>query len=186
MRWSIATTAALAPSRRSGWKTHSSGRAAVSVRIEANVRRLTAILLASGSLVAQTATPDVVIHTSVREVLLEVAFRDARGRLVRNVKPEDVTVRENGMRRPIRSFRLVAGKEVRSEDEQQAVEEKAATAPNRAPAAPRFNPLRMVNVVCLVLQDLDSDTRAFAFEAARKFVENELRPNTYIGVFALD
>lgn len=56
-----------------------------------------------------------------------------------------------------------------------------------APAsAPSFSPLRTVNVVCLILNDLNPNTRAFAFESGRKFVNNELRPNTYIGVFSLD
>ena len=58
---------------------------------------------------------------------------------------------------------------------------------NPAPAsAPSFNPLRTVNVVCLILNDLNPDTRAFAFESARKFVNSELRPNTYIGIFSLN
>jgi hypothetical protein len=43
-----------------------------------------------------------------------------------------------------------------------------------------------VNVVCLILNDLNPETRAFAFESARKFVNEELRPNTFIGVFSLD
>jgi len=49
-----------------------------------------------------------------------------------------------------------------------------------------LNPLRTVNVVCLILSDLDSDTRAFAFDSARQFVNDELRPNTFIGIFSLD
>ena len=126
---------------------------------------------------------DVVIRSSVREVLLDVVVRDAHGRLINNLKPEQFSVKEDGMARPVRSFRLVSGSEVRAEDQKQAAEERTAAAPNQVP---RFNPLRTVNVVCLILQDLDQDTRAFAFQAAQKFVENELRPNTFIGVFALD
>lgn len=55
--------------------------------------------------------------------------------------------------------------------------------PDRRPA---INPLRAVNIVCLILSDLRPDTRTFAFDAARKFVNRELRPNTFIGVFGLD
>ena len=53
-------------------------------------------------------------------------------------------------------------------------------------ARPPFNPLRTVNVVCLILNDLNPETRAFAFESARKLGNEELRPNTFIGVFSLD
>jgi len=121
-------------------------------------------------------TPDVVIRSSVREVLLDVVVRDAHGHLITNLKAGEVTVYEDGVRQEVRSFRLVAGSEVRVEDQKQAAE---AT---RAPV----NPLRTVNVVCLILNDLNPETRAFAFEAARKFVNEELRPNTFIGVLSLD
>jgi len=119
---------------------------------------------------------------------LDLVVRDAHGKLVNNLKPQDITVFEDGVRQDVRSFRLVAGSEVRVEDERQAAEAKAAaTTTASAPVArPPVNPLRTVNVVCLILNDLNADTRAFAFEAARKFVDEELLPNTFIGVFTLD
>ncbi len=135
-----------------------------------------------------TPSPDVVIRSSVREVLLDVVVRDAHGHLINNLKPGEVTVYEDGIRQDVRSFRLVAGSEVRIEDEKQAAEAQAAGTRLAAPrnARPPVNPLRTVNVVCLILNDLNPETRAFAFESARKFVIHELRPNTFIGVFSLD
>jgi VWFA-related protein len=132
--------------------------------------------------------PDVVIRSSVREVLLDVVVRDAHGHLITNLKPGEVTVYEDGVRQDVRSFRLVTGSEVRIEDERQASEAQAAPTGVAAPSPqrPPFNPLRTVNVVCLILSDLGPETRAFAFESARKFVNEELRPNTFIGVFSLD
>ena len=151
-----------------------------------------AMLIGSG--LAQA--PDVVIRSNAREVLLDVVVHDAHGKLVTNLKPEDVTVFEDGVSQDVRSFRLVSGAEVRAEDEREAAEAKAAPAKTTAPAArPPINPLRTVNVVCLILNNLTAatpgdslraPTRTFAFEAARKFIDNQLRPNTYIGIFALD
>ena len=159
-----------------------------------------ALLIANG--LAQTPqAPDVVIRSSAREVLVDLVVRDAHGKLVTNLKPEEVAVYEDGVRQDVRSFRLVEGSEVRIEDERQAAEAKAAgkqadAASPTAPAArPALNPLRTVNVVCLVLNDLtaatptndfSNPTRTFAFESARKFVNNQLRPNTFIGIFTLD
>jgi VWFA-related protein len=162
-----------------------------------------ALLIANG--LAQTPqAPDVVIRSSAREVLLDLVVRDAHGKLVTNLKPEDVAVYEDGVRQDVRSFRLVSGSEVRAEDEREAAEAKAAgtrtdAASPTAPAPlPRLNPLRTVNVVCLILNDITSSennltgtdlvapTRAFAFKAAAKFIDNELRPNTFIGIFTLD
>jgi len=143
-----------------------------------------ALLIGTG--LAQS--PDVVIRSSVREVLLDVVVRDAHGHLLTNLQPGEVAVYEDGVRQDVRSFRLVVGSEVRIEDQKQAAEAQAAGARAAASNAPRpaVNPLRTVNAVCLILNDLNPETRAFAFDAARKFVDRELRPNTFIGVFSLD
>src|ERR1035438_9177588 len=124
---------------------------------------------------SQTGMPGVVIKTSAREVLLDVVVRDAHGKLIANLKPEDFAVYENGARQSVRSFRLVAGNQVAAEDAKRAAETPVgpSTAARDIPP-PAVNPLRTVNVVCLVLSDLDSDTRAFAFDSARQFVNNEL------------
>ncbi|HUB77262.1 MAG TPA: hypothetical protein VMB03_00630, partial [Bryobacteraceae bacterium] len=71
-----------------------------------------ALLAACG--LAQTS--DVVIRSNAREVLLDVVVRDAHGKLVTNLKPEEISVYEDGVRQDVRSFRLVAGSEVRVED----------------------------------------------------------------------
>jgi VWFA-related protein len=147
---------------------------------------LAPLLLLIGTGFAQA--PDVVIRSSVREVLLDVVVRDAHGRLITNLKPGEIAVYEDGVRQDVRSFRLVAGSEVRIDDEKQAAEAKAVEGNPSASKAARqpVNPLRTVNVVCLILNDLNPETRSFAFESARKFVNEELRPNTFIGVFSLD
>src|ERR1017187_1060553 len=107
-------------------------------------------------------TPDVVIRSSVREVLLDVVVRDAHGHLIANLKPGEVTVYEDGVRQDVRSFRLVAGSEVRIEDQKQSAETQAAETGLAGPNTkrPSVNPLRTVNLVCIVLSDLDPDTRS--------------------------
>src|ERR1022692_1431192 len=77
-----------------------------------------------------------------------------------------------------------SGPKTRSKQRRHRRPRLAPRRPN--PRAHRSNPLRTVNVVCLILNDLNPETRAFAFESARKFVNQELRPNTFIGVFSLD
>jgi VWFA-related protein len=121
-------------------------------------------------------------------VLLDVVVRDAHGHFITNLKPGEVTVYEDGVRQDMRSFRLVAGSEVRFEDQKQAADAQAAGTrlAGSNSKLPPVNPLRTVNAVCLILNDLNPETRAFAFDAARKFVSQELRPNTFIGVFSLD
>ncbi len=155
-----------------------------------SVMRLLSLLTAAlliGPSPAQQTSPD--FQSQAREVLLEVVVRDAHGKLVTKIDPSQVTIYEDGVRQNINSFRLVPGREVRTEYEKQAAQQAAtAPPPQPAPTATRqpTNPLRTVNVVCLILNDINPETRAFAFNAARKFVDKELRPDTYIGVFSLD
>jgi VWFA-related protein len=145
-------------------------------------------LLLIGSGLAQQPTSDskVVIRSSTREVLLEVVVRDAHGKLITQLEPAQVAVYENGVRQEIRSFRLVQGREVRAQDENQVTETTSYEAVPGSKPRPPLSLLRTVNVVCLVLNDLTPETRAYAFDAAKKFVNKELRPDTFIGVFTLD
>ena len=150
-----------------------------------------ALLLGSGIAQQTASQPD--FQSQAHEVLLEVIVRDAHGKLVTKIDPAQVSVFEDGVRQDIKSFRLVPGKEVRAEIQKQMAE-AAAAPPVETPAAgvvkaaprPTSNPLRTVNVVCIILNDINPETRSFAFQAARKFVNKELRPDTFIGVFSLD
>src|SRR5271170_1986680 len=132
---------------------------------------LFASLLTGTGLAQQTAQDSgVVIKSSAQEVLLEVVVRDSHGRLVTKIDPSKVEVYENGVRQDIRSFRLVQGSEVRAQDEKQIAEASAAqTEPASTPAPPALNPLRTINIVCLIMNDLNPETRGFAFDAAKKF-----------------
>jgi len=53
-----------------------------------------------------------------------------------------------------------------------------------APPAARtaLSPVQTINLICLVFHDIGPDSRAQAFQAAHDFLDNELRPNTIIGV----
>src|ERR1039458_5433925 len=93
---------------------------------------------------------DNVIRSTVREVLLDMVVRNAHGRLVTDLKPGEVMVYEDGVRQNVRAFRLVAGSEVRIEDEKQAAEVQAAgpKVPGPNAARPPFNPLQIGRASC--------------------------------------
>src|ERR1035441_689534 len=91
--------------------------------------------------------PGVVIKTSAREVLLDVGVRDAHGKMVTNLKAEDFTVYEGGVRQPVRSFRLVNGSAALSEEQKQTAETPAAAATVGPGAAqPALNPIGRAHV----------------------------------------
>lgn len=122
-----------------------------------------------------------VIRTGVAEVLLDVVVRDKRGRLVRNLKPEDLEIYENGVRQDIRAFRLAGVERRRSEKSQPAL---AQSKP--APVAARPMSLRAVNLLCFVFHNLDPVNRTRALRMAESVLSEELPPNTLVGVFTLD
>src|SRR5450432_3556934 len=98
-----------------------------------------------GPIRAQDATPPApttTIRVTTTEVALDLAVRDKKGRQVKNLKPADVEIFEDGVRQQVLSFRLVQGREEqRRETDNQAKPEKAAGA---------SVPLREVNTVCVV------------------------------------
>src|SRR3954467_2575573 len=51
------------------------------------------------------------IRTTVDEVLLDLIVRDKKGKPVTDLKPEDLTVFDNGVKQKLTSFRLVSGAE---------------------------------------------------------------------------
>ncbi len=112
------------------------------------------------------------IRSSTREVVLEVSVRDKHGKPFKKVGQEDLAVFEDGVRQELRSFRLVSGVEASAQEKQRS----ASTA---------LNPIRTVNLVSLVMGNLLMRTRADAFKAARKFADTQVRPNTFIALFAM-
>lgn len=120
-----------------------------------------------------------IARASAAEVLLDLSVVDKHGKPVKNLKPGDIEILEDGAPQHVTSFRFVSASEV-----QQHQTSAAAAAPAAQPAASR--PLRSVNLVCLVFHNLDSVARTRAIEVARAFLKNELPPETYIGVFVLD
>jgi len=127
--------------------------------------------------------PPVTIKTTVNEVLLDLVVRDKHGRLVRNLKPGEVQIFEDGVRRDILSFRLEETPHPAS-----AKAEPVAVHDAPVPARPVASPsrsLRALNVVCLIFHNLDPYTRQYAVDGAEEFLRDDLEPGTWVGVFSL-
>jgi VWFA-related protein len=118
----------------------------------------------------------------VAEVLLEVVVRDRRGRLVRNLKPEDIEIYENGVKQDIRAFRLAGTDRRRTERAERS--QTDAAAPSSAVSRPMS--LRAVNLLCIVFHNLDPVNRTRALRMAETILKEEFPPNTLAAVFALD
>jgi VWFA-related protein len=154
------------------------------------MRFLTGLLLA-GVGVATTAwgqapspAPEPTIRTTTSEVLLDVVVRDKHEHIIRDLKPGDIQVLENGVPQSLRNFEFVDGRTQVPLRQHTAPQPAAATA--QAPAAgPTVNELRDISLVSIVIADLDPRGRKLAQSALDDFIKNEVGPRTYVGVFWL-
>jgi VWFA-related protein len=144
------------------------------------MRRLLFCVFLSSVLLAQAPEDSgVTLRSNSHEVLLDMVVRDKHEKLVRDLKPEDVEVYENGVRQQIKSFRLISGKDQLVYEQQQA----SGKGPSGRPIE---QSVRNFNIVAIVFHSMSPKGRDFAREAALEFLNNDLLPNTYVAVFSLD
>jgi VWFA-related protein len=134
------------------------------------------------------AQEPVTIRSTSQEVLLDVVVRDKKGRPVRDLRPEEIQVTDDGVRQNIRSFRLAT-----SSAELSGAAESIAGAggPTAAPASGAairkpVNPLREIRPVTLLFERLGVEGRNLARQAALDFIKNETDPNVWYAVFTND
>lgn len=106
-------------------------------------------------------------------VLLDVVVRDRKGRPVRDLRPEELQVFEDGQRRDLTSFRLVEG---------QASEERVSPA---AASGLQPDPSRQVSLVTMVFDKL-MDGRQLSQQAALDFLANNMERNVWVSVWTID
>jgi VWFA-related protein len=145
-----------------------------------------ALLLAPGIGARQQqpqAPREQTIRISSEEVLLDAVARDKKGRPVTDLKADEIEVYENDARQQITSFRRVD----RNQPLAAANDTPLITTPGAKPApAAVVDPLRQINLVTMVFERLNNESRVLARTAATEFLKTELRPNMMVAVFTLD
>jgi VWFA-related protein len=134
-------------------------------------------LLIPAALILAAAAPSAppqqqsTVKTTVDEVLLDLIVRDKKGKPVSDLKPEDITVADNGAKQTLTSFRLVQGSE--------AVSATGAATP--------LDPLRQVRLVTLAFEPLAApDQRKMARSAAIDLIKGEQGVNVFYSVVVID
>lgn len=126
----------------------------------------------------QPAEQNATLRIGAEEVLLDLVVRDKRGRPINDLKAEEIEVFENGVKQQLTSFRKVERNAPRA----------AAGSANAITNAPNtvIDPLRQINLVTMVFERLNNESRALARDAALEFLRAELQSNVMVAVFALD
>ena len=114
-----------------------------------------------------------VFRAGTAAVVLDVVVRDGRGRPVRDLRASEVTVREDGIVRPVQSFRLV----------ERAAGGGGASLGN-ASATPDV--LRLPTLVTLVFDHLTQNARSLARQAALEFVSRDPPADQWVAVYGLE
>ena len=115
--------------------------------------------------------PQPTVKASVEEVLLDIVVRDKKGKPITDLKPEEITVTDNGVKQSLLSFRLVRGSE--------AISSTGASTP--------LDPLRQIRLVTLAFEPLAApDQRRLARTAALDLVKGDQGINVFYSVVAID
>src|ERR1017187_1886984 len=138
-------------------------------RVLSFVMLLAAVLAPRPAPAPQAAAPTV--KTNVDEVLLDLIVRDKKGKPVTDLKPEDISILDNGAKQTITSFRLVSGTD-------------ALTSSGVKSA---LDPLRQIRVVTLAFAALaEVDQRKMARTAAIDLIKGDQGTNVYYAVVVIN
>ena len=132
----------------------------------------------------QQQQPGSIIRIGSEEVLLDIVVRDKKGRPVQDLKQNEIEVYEDGVKQQIVSFRQISPAGPASVSENKTATTPTATLDGKNSAPP--DPARQVNLVTMVFERLNNESRIMARQAAMEFLKNQLGPNVYVTVFALD
>jgi VWFA-related protein len=141
---------------------------------------------------AQTSRSDAVkasssvIHTTTREVLLDLVVRDKHHHAVTDLRPEEVEVYEDGVRQSIRVFRNIQGSEQLQTERAVVGASNSATTAKSGDDPHPLNSMRQVNFVSVVLAQIAPLNLEFARRAVLEFLKSDNLPNTYVTVYRLD
>lgn len=122
-------------------------------------------------------TSKVILRGGTQEVLLDFVVRDKHQRLVRDLRPQDVQIVEDGVPQKVRSFVFRDGR---------TPESAASASPSLGSGLYQSSsPLRQINLVTLVFEAMSPLSRRMAVERAHDFLKAETGPNTWIAVYSL-
>jgi VWFA-related protein len=137
---------------------------------------LSATLLAGGYLGLAQAPPeaekkDPKFAEAAEEVSLDLIVRDKHGRPVRDLKPEEIRVSDDGQPMTIRSLQLSGNG--------QGVTIDTVT---KAPGASASDPLKQMHLVTMLFETLDANASKLAREGAYELLKGLTSVNTYMSV----
>jgi len=120
-----------------------------------------------------SAPPTFRVDTGV--VMLDVVVRDKKGRMVRDLRQDEIQVFEDGVKQEVTAFRFV-----------ETGREPGPAAPGAPAPAAQKPETRQISLVTLLFDQLGTEARIIARKAALDFLASDHRPDLWISVFTID
>src|SRR5215472_10125088 len=124
---------------------------------------------------SQAAPPTV--RSTTQEVVLDMVFRDKKGRAIHDIRPEEIHVLEDGVEQKVTSFHLVDGKSAELAG--------APKQPAESGALP-LDPMREVRLVTLVFEGLDQEGKRFFRQSLKDILDMSPEQNLYFSILTID
>src|SRR6266481_323245 len=146
---------------------------------------LTAFLLSASSLAAQgqsqqdTSGQDTppAVRSTAQEVILDLVCRDKKRRTIRDIRPEEIHVSEDGVEQKLTSFHVAEGKTAESASAPKSSAESGSLS---------FDPMREVRLVTLVFEGLDQEEKRFFRQALKDILDMTPEQNLYFSILTVD
>ena len=125
----------------------------------------------------QAANPEqsnTTLRSTAQEVLLDMVFRDKKGKAIRDVRPEEIHILEDGVEQNLASFHLVEGANAE------------ISVPGTTTAPGRVDPMREIRLVTLVFEGLDSEGKRLFRQALKDILDMAPEQNLYFSILTVD
>lgn len=136
----------------------------------------------AAAIAAQTARPtppdEDVVKISTNLVQVDVSVTDRKGNIVRDLKPEDFEIYENGKKQPLSAFSFISN--VRERTEERPKEPGVA-----APVPPStLRPEQVRRTIALVVDDLSLsfESTYYTRRALKKFVDEQMQDGDLVAI----
>jgi VWFA-related protein len=130
----------------------------------------------------QQGADDDVVRITTNLVQVDAVVTDKDGRLVTDLKPEEVEIFEDGREQKITNFSFVST----TPDATPPAQPQPSTLPKGAPPAPpvRLHPEQVRRTIALVVDDLglSFESTAYVRQALKKFVDKQLQPGDLVAI----
>ena len=144
------------------------------------------VFILVSSLYSQTIKPsptpptdDDIVKISTSLIQIDVTVTDKNGKIVSDLKPEEIEIYENGVKQKISNFSFVSN--VKTENETPAATKGNVAAPQ--PATP-VRPEQVRRTIALVVDDLtlSFESTHFVRQALKKFVDEQMLPGDLVAI----